>query len=109
MQTMQDLSHYRQIVPAHLPSLPLQQKDELPDIPAVYFALGETSQILYIGKSVSLNGRWKGHHRQIELERIGNVRLAWIEFETEEFLEEVERVLISHFSPAMNGWRDRTN
>jgi excinuclease UvrABC nuclease subunit len=101
--TLPDLSRYCQTVPAELPSLPLEHKRQLPPVPAVYFALGEDSEVLYIGRSISLSARWSAHHRFPELQSLGNVRLAWIEFETEEFLEEVEQVLIDHFSPKLNG------
>jgi hypothetical protein len=108
---MPDLSRYCQTVPTELPSLPLDHRRKLPNIPAVYFALGEGNEVLYIGKSVSLLNRWwgKSHHRFAQLESLGSVRLAWIELESKEFLDEVEQVLIEYFSPAMNGWRERTN
>src|SRR4051812_41778185 len=89
--SMEDISHFRQVIPAHLPSLPMDQRHALPDVPAIYFALGDSGQILYIGKAVSLNGSWKTHHRLTELQRLGNVRLAWIELESEEFPDEVEQ------------------
>lgn len=41
------------ITPATLPSLPLDQRKDLPDTAALYFVLtGET--VLYIGKSTNL-------------------------------------------------------
>jgi hypothetical protein len=98
-----DISTYRQTDLSQLPCLPLDQRQDLPDVPAVYFALGEEGEVLYIGKAVSLQGRWISHHRQMQLDRIGNVRLAWIELESQEFLEEVEQTLIEHFGPVLNG------
>lgn len=107
--TLPDLSRFCQTVPAELPSLPLNQKRELPRVPAVYLVLGEHSEVLYIGKSGSLSHRWVRHHRASELQKLRDVRVAWIEMETRELLEEVERVLIDHFSPRMNGLRDRSD
>src|SRR3954466_4842253 len=108
-EALPDLSRFCRTVPAELPSLPLAQKRKLPQIPAVYLAIGEHNEVLYIGQSVSLSARWSAHHRFPKLQMLGNVRLAWIEFETEEFLEEVERVLIAHFSPKLNGFRDMSD
>jgi excinuclease UvrABC nuclease subunit len=98
-----DIRSYCQTDLSQLPWLPLDQRQDLPDVPAVYLVLTGDGQVLYIGKTASLQGRWKGHHRQIQFDRIGKVRLAWIEVETEEFLGEVEQLLIEHFSPVMNG------
>src|SRR3982750_3455505 len=76
-----------------LQSLPLGQRSELPKVPAVYFALGEDNEVLYIGQSTSLWRRWasSGHNKLPELQKLGNVRVAWMELETEEQLGEVER------------------
>src|SRR3954470_6695411 len=101
--TLPDLSRFCQTIPAELPSLPLAQKRELPRVPAVYLAIGEHNEVLYIGQSGSLLTRWLAHNKWPELQRLGGVRLAWIELETEEFLADVERVLIRHFSPRLNG------
>src|SRR4051812_21336035 len=105
-EALPDLSRFCPSVPTELPSLLLAQKKELPQVPAVYLAIGEHNEVLYIGRSVSLSSRWITHHRFPKLQKLGNVRLAWIEFETGEFLEEVERVLIDHFAPRLNGSRD---
>ncbi len=42
------------INPRILPTLPLIQRDRLPDGPALYFALSHVDDILYIGKAECL-------------------------------------------------------
>ncbi len=45
------------VVVADLPSVPLDERRELPDTSAIYFVLaGDT--VLYVGQSVSLRQRW---------------------------------------------------
>ncbi|MDM9582835.1 MULTISPECIES: GIY-YIG nuclease family protein [unclassified Nostoc] len=53
------------IDPLKLPSLPLEKKANLPDCPAIYFAISGSGEILYIGRTADLARRWISHHRKI--------------------------------------------
>lgn len=87
-----------------LPSLPLDQRSALPNIPAVYFAVDASRAILYIGKAIGLKARWcNGGHTQLRrLRLIDGVRIIWLSIENEQHLHAVERACIAHFRPAYN-------
>ena len=91
-----------EINPLTLPSLPLTEKHKLPNLPAVYFAIAEAGEVLYIGRSKSLAARWAAHHRYVELKTIENVRIAWIHCNDESLLPEIEEALIKYFLPTLN-------
>ena len=91
-----------QVNPLALPSLPLTEKQNLPRLPAIYFALGNSDEILYIGRSKNLAARWNVHHRYTELKTIGNVRIAWLHCSDESLLSEIEEALIKYFVPPLN-------
>ena len=89
---------------ATLPSFPLSQRNALPSIAGIYFAIDSADRIQYIGRSVNIRGRWAfGHHRRPELENLESVRIAWLEVEDLTLLKAIERKLISHFKPCLNG------
>lgn len=98
-----------QIDPFSLPSVELGQRDQLPQVSAVYFAILDT-EILYIGKSVNLYQRWQGHHRINQLKSLGNVIIAWVPFINLEGqdLRKFEEECIVHFRPLLNGEVIRT-
>ncbi len=91
-----------QVNPLTLPSLPLTKKQNLPGLPAIYFALGNSDEILYIGRSKNLAARWNAHHRYTELKTIGNVRIAWLHCSDESLLSQIEEALIKSFVPPLN-------
>lgn len=90
---------------SNLPQLPLEDKRSLPDLPAVYFAVGTDSEILYVGRTASLRRRWKGNRHQ-HLETLYNrdepIHLAWLAVEHEDWLPELEYELITRFRPVLN-------
>ncbi|MEG4798777.1 hypothetical protein QUA69_27325 [Microcoleus sp. LAD1_D1] len=90
------------IDPLSLPSLPLVDRVQLPVCPAVYFVL-ESDRILYIGRSGNLKQRWVIHHRYSQLQRLNNVRIAWLECSDASLLPEIEAALIEYFQPSLNG------
>ena len=96
------LEKFLQVNPLTLPSLPLTEKQKLPGLPAIYFALGNSDKILYIGRSKNLAARWNVHHRYTELKTIGNVRIAWLHCGDESLLSEIEEALIKYFVPPLN-------
>jgi predicted GIY-YIG superfamily endonuclease len=91
---------------SQLPSLPLTQSNQLPQHSAIYFAINAEFQVLYIGKALNLQARWKGHHRLDQLMRIHKkspVRLAWLDCRvilTQ--LEAMENHYISIYNPLLN-------
>jgi excinuclease UvrABC nuclease subunit len=52
-----------------LPSVYLLDKDKLPNCAAIYFVFDSKGQILYIGRTINLVGRWREHHRFKQLKR----------------------------------------
>ncbi|BDA71713.1 hypothetical protein CAL7716_058790 [Calothrix sp. PCC 7716] len=84
-----------------LPSVSIKLKKQLPIISAIYFVLSE-SEILYIGKSLNLNNRWKTHHRRFDFLRYENITIYWYQYTEIETLIELEAYLISKYSPKIN-------
>ena len=85
--------------PTTLPSMPITMKKGLPVCPSVYFVL-EGKEVVYIGRSVNLNNRWKNHHRFSQLSQ--DAVIAWLEISDESLLEAVEKALICFFDPRLN-------
>ena len=85
-----------------LPSLPLANRRQLPNCPAIYFVM-EGDRILYIGSSSKLAQRWTAHHRYNQLKGMESIRLAWFECSDTSLLAEIEKALIEWFNPLMNG------
>lgn len=89
------------INPFSLPSVSIDERDSLPKVAAIYFALsGE--EILYIGKANCLRERWGSHHRMRNIAIFDNARIAWCPFGAGVNLAEIERVCIKHFNPRLN-------
>ena len=89
------------ITPSALPSLPLNERRDLPDTAAIYFVLTGTA-VLYIGQSVSLWQRWLAHHRLSQLNEYGCCRIAWMQVDDVSLLDGIERACIAHFNPLLN-------
>lgn len=85
-----------------LPSLPLADKGKLPNCAAVYFALSSHSRILYIGRSINIRERLRGHHRLALLKAFGDVRIAWLTESDSLALRRIETILIEYFNPPLN-------
>ncbi len=84
-----------------LPRLPLDKRGQLPLCSAVYFALNEANEPLYIGKAVQLGRRWTSHHRLSQLQKMQNISIAWMEVPRNQ-LDELEGVYIKMFNPPLN-------
>ncbi len=95
----------RSINPLTLPSLPLTARRDLPDTPAIYFALASDSTVLYIGKARRLSARWHStaHHRHTQLSAYSDIRIAWLSVSDAGLLDGIERACIEHFQPPLNG------
>lgn len=88
-----------------LPSLPLSDRKSLPKkVSAIYFALSETNEVLYIGRAVCLYTRWCGqrHHKQAKLEELTGVKIAWLAVTDPALLPARESELINQFAPPLN-------
>lgn len=86
-----------------LPSVSLEDRKLLPDSPGIYLAIAEDMTVLYVGQSTRVRTRWWQHHRFYELKEIGNVRIAWVTVSDPTLLLGIEKALISHFNPPLNG------
>jgi len=93
-----------QIDPFSLPSVEIGNRNRLPDIPAIYFAVSKENEILYIGRAVLLQKRWKLHHRVKQLESLKDVKIAWLACNdlADRELKGLEEDCIRHFNPALN-------
>lgn len=97
---------HQSINPLTLPSVPLDERSQLPSTACVYFCLSESDEVLYIGKTTNLRQRWMAHHRYAELEEIGNIHLAWLQCSAND-LEILEDKLIKILEPLLNGKRTK--
>ncbi|MBW4469261.1 MAG: hypothetical protein KME45_03255 [Stenomitos rutilans HA7619-LM2] len=87
-----------------LPSLPLEQRSQLPTTPCIYFAIDAQGVVQYIGKAKNARQRWIGssHHCYKNLLTMGGVRLAHLVVDDAIFLSEIESALIAWFNPVLN-------
>lgn len=90
---------------ATLPSLLLEEKNQLPSSIGVYFVV-TGDQLLYIGRSRNLFVRWKAHNRLRQLSQYTDVRIHWLELNSIPLSVQIEEALINHFEPEFNGKGD---
>lgn len=88
-----------------LPSLPIEQRKNLPVAAGIYFAIDSLGSVQYIGRSANIKQRWLNHHRSSELQEVDRVKLAWIEVSDCSMLPEIESALIEWFKPILNARR----
>jgi hypothetical protein len=91
---------------AILPSLLLEQRSEMPEIAAIYFAIDSQGVVQYIGRAKNLKHRWEAHHKGVDLALMGGVRIAYLETDCD-LLPEVEKALIQYFKPPLNGFQKK--
>ncbi|MBW4443299.1 MAG: GIY-YIG nuclease family protein [Plectolyngbya sp. WJT66-NPBG17] len=85
-----------------LPAVAIEDAGLLPSLPAVYFVIAN-ERILYIGKALNLQQRWKNHHRWGEIFALGvAARLHWLEFNDALLIQLLEQCFINYFDPPMN-------
>jgi len=84
-----------------LPSVPLEDRSRLPQTPCIYFAIDSQDCIQYIGKSINPRQRWSLHSCRKPLERMGGVRIAYLQCSLE-LLGARETRLIDWFRPPLN-------
>ncbi|BAZ19085.1 XRE family transcriptional regulator (plasmid) [Calothrix sp. NIES-4071] len=87
---------------SNLPTIPISERHNLPDCPAIYFVMqGDT--ILYIGQTRNLRKRWLAHQIWQHLYGIsGEFLIAWLECGDNKLLSGIEKALILHFKPQLN-------
>lgn len=85
-----------------LPFVDLSQKDDLPPVPGIYFAIDEAKKIRYIGLSKNLKHRWRYHHKLESLAKIPGIKIAYLAVSDSSLLGEIEVALINHFRPDLN-------
>lgn len=92
------------INPSLLPSVPVEGRENLPEVSGIYFAISQTGEILYIGKASCIRRRWEAHHRFEEIRPYKNARIAWFTYlaQTDEELATLEKECILHFMPVLN-------
>ena len=84
-----------------LPSLAFEYRQDLPPIPALYFALNSQREIVYIGETENLRTRWKSHHRARQMSA-GGYRIHWMEMADADQRQSSERRAIAYFRPQWN-------
>lgn len=89
------------INPLFLPSLPMGWRKAFPACPAIYFAI-LNDKILYIGRTNCLAKRWIDHHREAELQKMGDVKIAWVQVSDVRLLPAIEKAFIHFFKPTLN-------
>ena len=89
------------ISPETLPSVPLENRIELPTESCIYFAIDSQGVVQYIGRTANLKQRWSGHHQLGDLSLLSGVRIAYLSLDGS-LLVEVEKALISWFKPPLN-------
>jgi predicted GIY-YIG superfamily endonuclease len=85
-----------------LPSLPITERFDLPEIGAVYFVLSEIGNIEYIGKASNLHRRWRSHNCCADLSNPKTSKIAWQEVCNETERDTLEREYILNFFPEIN-------
>lgn len=89
-----------------LPAVELLEKEKLPAVAGIYFAVDKNNQLWYIGKAQNINKKWTNHHRYYQLEKINKknpILLKWYGCENDEnILSQLENYFIEYFFPALN-------
>lgn len=89
-----------------IPSLPVVERNSLPEIPAIYLVFTPDNRLLYIGQTNNLKQRWMSHHRYGQfIEADVNSRVAWFAFDPDsvDSLPLFESELITALDSEYNG------
>lgn len=104
----EEVDSYDNALPAetallHLESVSIAQKDQLPNVPGIYFVM-EDGHVIYIGLSKkSILRRWWTHEKLKDLRaRKGEIKIAWLECRAIELLPLMESTFIGYFNPELN-------
>lgn len=86
-----------------LPSLPIPEYQQFPQVSVIYFVITESGAIEYIGKAGNLRKRWyAGHHCIYELNNFKACRVAWFEVAEKDDCAIFEKQCIETFCPRLN-------
>jgi len=85
-----------------LPSVPLEDRSQLPQSPCIYFAIDSLGTVQYIGRSVNPKNRWASHSKTTELNALDQVRIAYMFVDDANLLTPIENALIAWFNPSLN-------
>ncbi|NJM00388.1 MAG: GIY-YIG nuclease family protein [Synechococcaceae cyanobacterium SM2_3_2] len=80
----------------------LEERDELPGEPGIYFVLDQQNITHYIGMSANIQKRWFSHYRQADFNEIESTRILYIPGLPKHYLREIESFLIKSFLPSLN-------
>ncbi|WP_026730768.1 GIY-YIG nuclease family protein [Fischerella sp. PCC 9605] len=86
-----------------LPWLPLNKRSVFTEKSCIYFAIDSLGTVQYIGRAKNVRSRWLNHHKYSHLNRIGNIKIAYLSIDTPELLPKIEIALIDYFKPCLNG------
>lgn len=84
-----------------LPSCSLSEYSNLPGYAGIYFVISDSSELLYIGKSINIRQRVSEYYRSSSFSNEGKVRIAWL-IVNELDLNEKEKALIRYHRPRYN-------
>lgn len=90
------------LFPIILPSVPFNERETLPVMTAIYFALSHTGKVLYVGATRNLQQRWKAHNKLSALRDHGCAHIAYYLCSGDE-LAILEGAMIRQFHPLLNG------
>jgi len=91
-----------------LPYVRLSELSYLPECAGIYFAIGETGELLYIGQSMNIRARWRSHHVKnnlcdpSDLARARRIRLAGMAVDDAQDLLDLEDRFILKYRPRLN-------
>lgn len=91
-----------QLDPWQLPSVWLEDRNQLPSIVAVYFVFDGYDEIQYIGQSMKLKARILSHNKLRIFKNLYSARIAWLEISDIKVLNQSEQLLIQYFNPPLN-------
>ncbi|WP_409594671.1 GIY-YIG nuclease family protein [Vibrio owensii] len=89
---------------SHLPTLPFEDRDQLPSRSGIYIVTVMDREILYIGKTNNFYTRWLSHHKLSDMRKhynIGELLIAYCEL-PQASLTQVEARLIKSLNPPLN-------
>jgi helix-turn-helix protein len=86
-----------------LPSVGMLDRDCLPSLPGLYFAVLDGERVAYVGIArTSLRRRWAYHHRAIDLMASGKPTVHYMTAPAGSSLKDAEDAAIRAFVPSLN-------
>jgi hypothetical protein len=87
---------------SELPSVPINQRRNLPAATGVYLVISGLGAVVYVGKSRNIQNRWMAHHRLYDVSGIAGAHIVWLLTEDERKAAAIEDELIERFNPPLN-------